>query len=335
MRNYTRIDAYSHFAPLRLNQHLEEAMGGPGPFTAVFKSMPEVYDAGARLAMMDRVGVDAHVLSPIPWLEVVPTVAKDPERALHASMIGNDALAESTEVDRERLFGIAVLPSANAEGAAMELRRAVRELGFVGGVLPVGPTAVPMDDPSLTPIFACAEELDVPLWLHPSRPPVWPDYAGEQRSKFLDWQIFGWLADTSSAILRIALSGVFERHPRLKIITHHCGALVPLYTSRIETCFLTQAKLGLDIGAAVSEPYLDHLRNFYCDTATFGFDPSMLAKAADFFGADRLLFGTDAPMDHEEGVFTRNAIASVDALDVTPDVQAGIFAGNARRLLRI
>ncbi|KRB86504.1 hypothetical protein ASE00_07335 [Sphingomonas sp. Root710] len=335
MRNYTRIDAYSHFAPLALNRYLEKAMGGPGPFSAVFKSLPEVYDAQARLALMDRLGVDANVLSPIPWLEVVPPVASNPHRALEASVIGNDALAEDIGVDRERLFGIAVLPSANPDGAADELRRAVRELGFVGGVLPVGPTAVPMDAPSLAPIFACAEELDVPLWLHPSRPPFWPDYAGEQRSKYQEWQIFGWLSDTSSAMLRIALSGVFDRHPKLKLIAHHCGALVPLYTTRIETVFLTQAKMGLDIGAVVEAPYLDHLRNFYCDTATFGVDTPMLARAAEFFGPERLLFGTDAPMDHAEGIFTRNAIASIEGLDVSPETRADILAGNARKLLRI
>jgi len=335
MRTYARIDAYAHFAPLSLNAYLEEANGGPGPFTAVFKAHPETHDPAARLAYLDRIGVDAHVLVPIPWLEVVPVVAKDPWRALDASKTGNDGLAEAVEADRERLFGVAVLPTSNPEYAAVELRRAVQDLGFVGGVLPVGPTAKPMDDPALQPIWACAEELDVPLWLHPSRPMTWPDYAGEQRSKFFDWQIFGWLADTSSAMLRIAMSGVFRRHPRLKLIAHHCGALVPLYAARMETVFLTQAQLGRGIGAAVEEPLLDHLRNFYCDTATFGVDTPMLARAADFFGVERVMFGTDSPMDHAEGVFSGAAIASIEGLDVSESVRADIFAGTARKLLRI
>lgn len=335
MRNYARIDAYAHFAPIGLSQYLERVSGGPGPFSAVFKSRPETFDARARLEWMDRQDVDAHVLSPIPWLEVVPAVAGDPVRAIEASIVANDALAEAVNVDRERLFGIAVLATAAPDRAADELRRAVRELGFVGGVLPVGPTAVPMDSPALAPLFACAEELDVPLWLHPSRPITWPDYAGAERSRYFDWQIFGWIADTSSAMLCIAMSGVFQRHPRLKLIAHHCGALIPLYQARLETVFLTQSNLGMGIGAAVEEPYLDHLRNFYCDTATFGFDPPMLARAADFFGVDRMLFGTDSPMDHAEGVFTRNAIASIEALDIPAETRAGIFAGTARRLLRI
>src|SRR5687767_10827534 len=65
MRQYDRIDAYAHFAPLGLNRHLEEANGGPGPFSAVFAASPETYDPIARLELMDRLEVDAHVLSPI------------------------------------------------------------------------------------------------------------------------------------------------------------------------------------------------------------------------------------------------------------------------------
>jgi predicted TIM-barrel fold metal-dependent hydrolase len=335
MRDYGRIDAYAHFAPLALNAYLEKANGGPGPFTAVFKSRPETYDAKLRLELMDRLEVDAHVLVPIPWLEVVPAVAKDPIQAIDASKVGNDGLAHALEADAERLFGVAVLPTINPGAAANELERTVRDLKFVGGVLPVGPTAVPMDEPALEPIFAAAQELDVPLWIHPSRPITWPDHAGEPLSKYFDWQIFGWLADTSSAMLRIAMSGVFERFPKIKIIAHHCGALVPLYATRMETVFLTQQNLGRGIGAAVEPPLLDHFRSFYCDTATFGADAPMLARAADFFGLDRLLFGTDSPMDHAEGFFHAGAVASVEGLDISAAERAAIFAGNARRVLKI
>lgn len=163
---------------------------------------------------------------------------------------------------------------------------------------------------------------------------TWPDHAGEELSRYFDWQIFAWPSDTTTAMLRVAMSGVFHRYTRLKIVAHRCGALVPLYAARIDAVFKIQAKHG-GIGAALAEPSIDNLRNFYCNTATFGIDPAMLSRGAEFFRTDRLLFGTDSPMKPTEGLFSRNAAAGLDALEVSLPVRTDIFAGNASRLLRI
>jgi uncharacterized protein len=105
--------------------------------------------------------------------------------------------------------------------------RAVKELRFVGAFLAVGPTIKRLDHPDFEILFKALVELDVTLWLHPSRPPTLPDYSDETASQFFEWQTIGWLHDTTSAMYRTVFSGVLDRYPDIRIVTHHHGAFLP------------------------------------------------------------------------------------------------------------
>jgi aminocarboxymuconate-semialdehyde decarboxylase len=183
-------------------------------------------------------------------------------------------------------------------------------------------------------------ERDLPIWLHPARPPTVGDYADEPRSRYDLWWAFGWPYETSLAMGRLVFSGLFDRHPGLKIITHHLGAMVPFCAGRLGG--------GLDqLGSRTDDPDdaaalgrlrrrpLDYFRMFYGDTALFGAWHAMESGLA-FFGADHVLFGTDMPFDPEKGPgFIRDTIAAMERMRATEAEKAQIYEGNARRLLRL
>jgi len=162
----------------------------------------------------------------------------------------------------------------------------------------------------------------------------------EKRSKYDLWWAFGWPYETTICMARLVFSGLFDRHPDLKIITHHMGAMLPYFEGR--------AGYGLDqLGSRTDDPDdggalkrlkrrpLDYFKMFYGDTAVFGAHPAMECGLA-FFGADRVLFGTDMPFDPEKGPgFIRETIAAMERMRATPEEKTRIYEGNARRMLKL
>ena len=185
-------------------------------------------------------------------------------------------------------------------------------------------------------LTALAEQLDAPLWAHPSRPPFYPDYVGEKGSRFQVWQALSWLMDSSTAMVRLVFNGVFDRHPKLKIIIHHHGALVPLFAKRMQYGWdYFEKNTGRKQPTSIKRPYIEHFKKFYCDTATQGFEPGLLRIAYKFFGPERVLFGSDAPMDPRNGKdFTMDARHSLDRVDMPEAHRQLIETGNAARLCK-
>jgi predicted TIM-barrel fold metal-dependent hydrolase len=333
-----KIDAYCHFSAMEVIDYLEEA-GGPRPhlFRRLFANTPTLIDPDRRLRLMDEVGIGRSVLVPLPWLESAPPVHADPRKCLEAARLMNNRLAEIAARRPDRFTAVALLPTTTPEVLLAEFARAVGELQMAGGVFVVGPTVKRPDHPDYERLYADAARRDVPLWIHPSRPPVYPDYIDEQESQFQVWQTLSWLQDSSAAMVRIVFAGVFDRYPNLKLITHHHGALVPLFAKRMQYGWeYFEQNTGVRQSTSLSPPYIDHFRKFYCDTATQGNEPKLLEMACAFFGPDRVLFGSDAPMDASAGrIFSRDAIASVEAMAVSAADEKKIWSGNARRLLKI
>jgi len=331
------IDFYCHFSSLRVLDALE-AHGGPRPhpFRALFANTAELIDPERRLSLMDECGIAHSVLVPLPWLETAPAVWADPRRCLEAARLLNDELAAQAARRPDRFSAVAVLPTTNREVLLAEFRRALDELGMAGGLFVTGPTVKRPDHPDLEALYAEAARREVPLWIHPSRPPTVPDYADEAESRFQIWQTLSWLQDSSAAMVRIVFAGVFERHPGLALVVHHHGALIPLFAQRMQYGWdYFEQNTGRRQPTAIRPPYIEHFRRFYCDTATQGTAPQLIAIAASFFGTDRVLFGSDAPMDASGGRhFTREALASVAGAGLTAEEQEKILRGNALRLLK-
>jgi aminocarboxymuconate-semialdehyde decarboxylase len=139
---------------------------------------------------------------------------------------------------------------------------------------------------------------------------------------------------------RLVFSGMLQKLPDLKIITHHLGAMAPYFDARIG--------LGMDqMGArTVDEDYgallkklgkrpLDYFKMFYGDTSVNGSAPAIRC-GLDFFGPDRVLFGTDCPFDPEGGpTFIRESIRAIDSLKLSEAVRNKVYFGNAHRMLRL
>jgi len=332
-----RVDAYCHFSMMSIIDFLEKSSNGqPHIFRSLFSNTPTLIHVDKRLTLMDLCGISFSVLVPLPWLETTPPVHANPKLCSQAAQIFNDELANIVNKRPDRFAGVALLPTTNPEIMLAEFERAVRTLKLVGGFFVVGPTVKPPDHPDYKHLYRKASELDMPLWIHPSRPPVYPDYIGEKISKYQVWQTLSWLLDSSTAMVRLVFSGVYERYPDLKLIIHHHGALIPLFAKRMQFGWdYFEQNTGEKQVTTISRPYINHFKKFYCDTATQGHEPLILKMAYNFFGPDRLLFGSDAPMDATEGrTFIEDARKSVEDMGLSRMDQQKIFSGNILRLLK-
>ncbi|HEX3048183.1 MAG TPA: amidohydrolase family protein [Bacillota bacterium] len=328
-----KIDIYSHFAFPRLMNFLEEKSGRVHEFSQLFANTKSLIDTGARLEVMDRLGVEKHVLVPLPE---IGTVRLEPLLAAEAAKVGNDEMGELVMRHPGRFSGVATLPTNNAEVMIAEFERAVTKLKLAGGVLGVGPNLKSLDHPDFEGLYARAVELNVPLWIHPARSAELPDYPYEQGgSKCQFFQAFSWLFDSTLAMHRLVFSGVFERYPALRMIIHHHGAIIPYFIGRLEIGIrFFEKNAGRQVDTVVQPPYAKHYQKFHVDTATQSYNPEALQMAVDFFGVEHLLFGTDAPMDETGGmVMGSNADQSVAALSITEEQRRQIYFGNAERIL--
>lgn len=331
-----KIDCHTHFAPPKFLQFAEQTEGRPFPLSPLYRSLPALTEVQARLDLLDRNEIDAHVLVPVPWIEGFHKLYADPALAARAARLMNDELAAVVASHPKRFRGVAILPVVDPDAMVAELHRAVTELGFVGAYVAVGPTAKRMDHPDYEHLYKALVDLDVALWLHPSRTPLVPDYADEKWSQYYEWQLVGWPHDTTSAMFRIVFSGVFERYPTIRIVTHHHGAFIPLLAARLGSNLPILERIGLPMPTRISKPYVEHFRKFYCDTAASGFAPKALELAVDFFGPERVMFGSDAPFDIQDGqFFISETLRSIEAMTVATEIRSAILAGNARKALKL
>jgi len=190
------------------------------------------------------------------------------------------------------------------------------------------------------PLFDLMAKLDSPIWLHPARGADTPDYKTEKKSHYEIWWTFGWPYETSVAMAHMVFAGLFDRHPNLKVITHHLGAMVPYFEGRVGPGWdqLGTRTSDEDYGALLKKLKkrpLDYFHLFYADTAVFG-SAAATECGLKFFGTDRVLFASDAPFDPEKGsAYIRWTIEIIDRLDITPAQRSAIYEGNARRLLKL
>jgi len=129
---------------------------------------------------------------------------------------------------------------------------------------------------------------------------------------------------------------VFEKYPNLKILTHHCGGMVPYLAERIVGSYDHAEMLrGARYKQNLTRQPIDYFKMFYNDTAIYGNTPGLMCGYA-FCGADHLLFGTDFPYDSQFGErYTRQTIEAVNNMQITDAEKKAIFEDNARRLFRL
>lgn len=326
------LDIYTHILPDAFAREMDRVSPGLGNIAARLRKVVPLHDLPARFRAMDAAGVGYRqvVSLPNPPIEEFASGAVAQELA----RIANDGMAElcARHPDRFPAF-VAAVSLDDVDEALREVERAVTQLGARGVQVFTNVAGRPLDRPEYRPVFAAMAEHDLPVWLHPARTAVMPDYAAERRSRFEIWWCFGWPYETSVAMARLVFSGVFDRHPGLKVVTHHCGGMVPFYDGRIGPGMAVLGSRTSDedysgILAGLRRPHLDYFRLFYADTAMFG-GRSGLLSALDFFGPDHLVFATDAPLGP-----IPESVAALDRPALPEAERAAVMGGTAERLLR-
>ena len=333
-----KIDIYNHIFPKRFYDSMMEVMSNPKDMLKRVTSVPMLVDLDERFRVMDRFADYCQVLSlASPPLEMLVGPAAAPEFA----RLANDGMAELVDryPDRFPAF-VASVGMGNPKEAVKEMNRAVKELGARGIQIFTNVGGRPLDEPDFLRIFEGMAAYDLPLWMHPTRGPSFSDYPGEKKSKYEIWWTLGWPYETSVAMARMAFSGLFDRLPNLKIITHHMGGMMPYFAGRVGPGWDQMGSRTSDEDYAallksLKKRPIDYMKMFYADTALFGAD-SATECGLDFFGVDHVVFASDAPFDPEKGpMYIRETIRVIDGLDIPAADRQRIYEGNARRLLRL
>jgi predicted TIM-barrel fold metal-dependent hydrolase len=277
-----------------------------------------------RLHDMDAAGITLQVLS----LNAPGTQTLDAAIAVSLAREANDRLAEAVRAHPDRLAGFATLPTPDPRASASELERAVTMHGFKGAMIHGTTDGRFLDDPIYWPIFEAAEQLGVPLYLHPAEPPATvyeAYYAGfaPATSRALATTAWGWQIETGLHVLRLIVAGVFERFPRLQVIIGHMGEALPFFLTRA-TDRLPPAVTQLP--RSVEE----YVRGHVSITTSGIFTLPPFVCALQVLGVDRILFSVDYP-------YSGNDVGRhfLDALPVSEDDREKIAHGNAQRLLRL
>jgi aminocarboxymuconate-semialdehyde decarboxylase len=335
-----KIDAFPHIVPRKLfDKMFDHASGEAMNMRKRVSGIPVLYDLDARFRVMETFGDDYRQILTIasPPIETLgpPAVANDLAR------LANDELAALCAAHPDRFSGFAASLAMNdPDGAVREAERGIRELGALGVQIFTNVNGVALDDPRFASLFMEMAAMDRPIWVHPARASGHPDYVTEDRSRYELWWVFGWPYETAIFMSRLIFSGVLDRHPTLRILTHHGGGMVPHFAGRIgpgldQLGARTPDEDLTKVGRSLLKRPFDYYKMFYGDTALFGAEHA-LRCAVDFFGVDHMLFGSDMPFDPEKGPqFIRETIANIDALGLTPDQRAAIYEGNARKVLGV
>ena len=333
-----KIDIFNHIYPRRFFEKLMEVASGHGDMGKRSRNIPSLVDLDLRFRMMDQFGAYCQIPSiASPPIEVMAGPQVTPVLAEMA----NDGMAElvARHPDRFPAFA-AALPMNNPDRAVAELHRAMKDLGARAIQIYSNAAGKPLDAPEYEPIFEAMAGYDLPILLHPARGARFPDYPGEEKSKYEIWWTFGWPYETSVAMARLVFGGLFDRHPSIKIVSHHMGAMIPYFEGRVGHGWDQLGKRTSDedyegLLKSMKKRPLDYFKMFYADTALFG-AYSATKCGLDFFGVDRVLFASDSPFDPEGGtLYTRETIDVIDRLDITEEQRERIYRGNAERVFKL
>ena len=331
-----KIDMFNHIFPKTFfDRHIAAGRGGRDIGKRV-ANIQTIVDVDARLKLLDQFGDYVQVISlPLPPLEVIAGPDRSPQLAAEA----NDGLAALVQKHDRFLGFAAALPMNNPEAAVQEMSRAVDDLGAFGVQLYTNVAGKPLDAPEFLPIFEEAARRKIPMWLHPARGADFPDYQTETKSLYEIWWTFGWPYETSAAMARLVFSGYLTRFSSLKIITHHMGGMIPYFEGRVGHGWDQLGTRTSDVDytsllKSMPKRPVDYFKEFYADTALFG-AASATRCGLDFFGLDRVVFASDMPFEPTPGLYARETIACVEALELTAPQKDRIYRGNAEQLLNV
>lgn len=334
-----KLDIYNHVMPPAYFE-LVKAHSKDAGLVKRMAGIRMLWDLEARAAMLVEKFPD--VAQVLTLSAPSPEMLGGPLESPAFARVANDGMAEICKrwPDQFPVF-VASLPMNNVAEALREMDHAIDTLGARGIQLLTSVNGRPLDDPEFFPVFErMARHHQLPVWMHPFRPGTRSDYPEEGRSLYEIWQVLGWPFETSVAMSRMVFSGLLEKLPELRVITHHCGGMLPYFAGRAESLWAQLGSRSVDGSEAevlkrLSKPPIEYFKMFYGDTVLGG-SRSALRCGLDFFGIDHVVFASDCPFDPEGGpMFIREGIRSIEEMQLSESAQEKLYLGNALRLMRM
>ncbi|KAI8914198.1 hypothetical protein EDD86DRAFT_81259 [Gorgonomyces haynaldii] len=288
----------------------------------------EYYDRNTKLQFMDMHGIDVSVLSLAnPWLDFL-----EPKEAESVATVLNNELQEWCE-NESRFYGFGVLPTHSVQGSVAEIERLSKHSKLRGFIMGTHGLGKGLDDPELEPVFVAAEKHGQMIFLHPHYG-LPSNVFGDRENGHVLPLALGFPFETTIAVSRMILSGIFDRLPGLKMLLAHSGGTLPFLAGRLDSCVEHDAHVQHRLQKKPSE----YLKNLYYDAVAY--HAPGLQCAIDLVGKDRFMFGTDNPFFpplQGSGVWesvetNRRAIHKVSQSKEDRD---NILGGNAARILNL
>lgn len=315
---YQIIAIEEHYWDPELASHFTGLEAGRGDQT---QKRLESFE-GERIADMNAAGIDLQILShgAPAGQQLAPDIAVPLMRRV------NDRLAAAVAANPARFAAFASLPTTAPEAAADELERTTHA-GFKGAIINGLSNGEFLDHKKYWPIFARAEQLDVPIYLHPGVPHpdvrkiYYRDYA--QDFPLLARPAWGYTVESATQAIRLVLSGVFERHPNLKIILGHFGETLPFLVWRIDHALSRPGQKSINFREIFC-------KNFWVTTSGFFSNPALVCTMMEM-GIDRIIFAVDWPFVPD----STPAVKWIEGAPICDNDKVKILSGNVKKLLKM
>lgn len=324
-----RVDFHTHIYPLELPDFSEKYSDQKWPVLQqkcscgadimvsgkVFREVTDqVWDPKKRIEDMRKEGVDMQVISPVPvtfsyWAPV--------EQALELAQFQNNFIANTVNEYPDYFIGLGTVPMQDADAAIEEMRRC-KEIGLAGIEIGTNVNGENLDAAYLLPFFKAAEELEMPLFIHP-----WETMAQDRTPRHNFLYTIGMPSETALAAASLIWSGVMEKCPNLKICFAHGGGSFPYILPRLDQGWEVWPHLRL-----IEHPPSHYAKNFYFDSLVY--DKDNLAFLIERFGHDKIIMGSDYPFLLRE-IDPGKVID--DSPDLSPEVKKAILGENALQFL--
>ena len=278
-----------------------------------------------RIADMDATGISRQIISlTAPGVQILDTAT-----AVSVAASANDQLAEAVARHPDRFSGLTAMAPQDPPAAAKEIERGINVLGFNGVILNSHTHGEYFDNQKFWEIFEAAEQLNVPIYLHPTTPSK--GMIGPLLESGLDGAIYGFAVETGMHLLRIIVSGAFDRFPKLRIVVGHLGEALPFWLFRLD--FMHAAMVRADRYTSVKsleKRPSDYLReNVWITTSGMAWEPAIMFVRS-VIGADHVMYAMDYPYQ-----FVPDEVTVTDNLPIDDAEKKAFYQTNAETVFSL